>query len=154
MQCYISVRILHMSSSSLISSNLSFLILPLSFLILYCFATSVLCSVSWLISCHSPKGHCDRDDHWGLTQQYASFTYQSPVISSAVVAQIFSEWSSLLTLAWSVSSFVRATRLTEPSLSNLSILDQILLTLAHFCSIVSQVSWFNRNGVEGVPRCV
>ncbi|XP_050733770.1 uncharacterized protein LOC127007142 [Eriocheir sinensis] len=62
--------------------------------------------------------------------------------SQTLVAQIFSEWSSLLTLAWSVSSFVRATRLTEPSLSNLSILDQTLLTLAHFCSIVSQVMSF------------
>ncbi|XP_063875606.1 uncharacterized protein LOC135108480 [Scylla paramamosain] len=62
--------------------------------------------------------------------------------SETMVVQIFSEWSSLLTLAWSVSSFVRATRLTEPSLSNLSILDQMLLTLGHFCSIVSQVMSF------------
>lgn len=65
-------------------------------------------------------------------------------LGAPVVAQIFSEWSSLLTLAWSVSSFVRATRLTEPSLPNLSTLDQVLLTLGHFCSITSQVSQLAR----------
>nr|XP_027219282.1 uncharacterized protein LOC113811691 [Penaeus vannamei] len=45
--------------------------------------------------------------------------------------------ASLLTLAWSVASFVRAVRLCEPALGNLSILDLVLLTLSHFCSIAA-----------------
>ncbi|XP_071543938.1 uncharacterized protein [Panulirus ornatus] len=64
-------------------------------------------------------------------------------ISHTLIMQMLSVTMSLLTLAWSVASFVRATRLTEPSLGNLSILDLLLLTLAHFCSIAAQVMSFS-----------
>ncbi|XP_045613004.2 uncharacterized protein [Procambarus clarkii] len=64
-------------------------------------------------------------------------------ISDTLVMQLLSVTMSLLTLAWSVASFVRASRLTEPSLGNLSILDLLLLTLSHFCSIARQVMSFS-----------
>ncbi|XP_068203104.1 uncharacterized protein [Palaemon carinicauda] len=63
-------------------------------------------------------------------------------LSSTIILQILAMSASLLTLAWSVASFVRAVRLTEPALSNLSLLDLLLLTLAHFCSISGQVMGF------------
>ncbi|XP_042214857.1 uncharacterized protein LOC121861276 isoform X2 [Homarus americanus] len=64
-------------------------------------------------------------------------------LSHTLMMQMVSVTMSLLALAWSVASFVRATRLTEPSLGNLSILDLFLLTLAHFCSIAPQVMSFS-----------
>ncbi|XP_066963110.1 uncharacterized protein [Macrobrachium rosenbergii] len=63
-------------------------------------------------------------------------------ISSTIIMQILAMSASLLTLAWSVASFVRAVRLTEPALSNLSLLNLLLLTLVHFCSISGQVMGF------------
>ncbi|XP_064085363.1 uncharacterized protein LOC135200685 [Macrobrachium nipponense] len=63
-------------------------------------------------------------------------------ISSTIIMQILAMSASLLTLAWSVASFVRAIRLTEPALSNLSLLNLLLLTLVHFCSISGQVMGF------------
>ncbi|KAK8733121.1 hypothetical protein OTU49_006770, partial [Cherax quadricarinatus] len=64
-------------------------------------------------------------------------------ISDTLVMQMLSVTMSLLTLAWSVASFVRASRMTEPSLGNLSILDLLLITLSHFCSIAAQVMSFS-----------
>ncbi|XP_076055313.1 XK-related protein 6-like [Oratosquilla oratoria] len=49
---------------------------------------------------------------------------------------------SLLAMSWSVASYVRATRLAEPSLNNLSPLGLGLLTLSHFCSVAAQVLSF------------
>ncbi|KAK7076196.1 hypothetical protein SK128_017046 [Halocaridina rubra] len=59
-------------------------------------------------------------------------------LSQTIIMQMLSVSVSLLTLAWSVASFVRAIRLAEPTMSNLSLLDLFLLTLAHFCSIAGQ----------------
>lgn len=54
--------------------------------------------------------------------------------------QILSVAASLVAMSWSVSSFSRSTRLSEPTMGNLSPAGLLVLTLGHFCSIAPQVS--------------
>ncbi|XP_042893868.1 cell death abnormality protein 8-like [Penaeus japonicus] len=63
-------------------------------------------------------------------------------ISQTLMFQILSVAASLVAMSWSVSSFSRSTRLSEPTMGNLSPAGLLVLTLAHFCSIAPQVMCF------------
>ncbi|XP_063608644.1 XK-related protein 6-like [Penaeus indicus] len=63
-------------------------------------------------------------------------------ISQTLMFQILSVAASLVAMSWSVSSFSRSTRLSEPTLGNLSPAGLLVLTLGHFCSIAPQVLCF------------
>ncbi|XP_064085314.1 uncharacterized protein LOC135200635 [Macrobrachium nipponense] len=67
---------------------------------------------------------------------------QQGQFSQTLVWQITKEGFSFMSLAWSVTSFIRAIRLVEPTMSNLSLIDLLWLTLAHLFSIAGQVMSF------------
>ncbi|XP_068203838.1 uncharacterized protein [Palaemon carinicauda] len=67
---------------------------------------------------------------------------QQGEFSQTLIWQILKEGFSFLSLAWSVTSFIRAIRLVEPTMSNLSLLHLLWLTLAHLFAIAGQVMSF------------
>ncbi|CAL4076453.1 unnamed protein product, partial [Meganyctiphanes norvegica] len=67
---------------------------------------------------------------------------QTGDISTTLIMQLVSVCGSLIAMAWSVTSYRRSVRMSEPTMGNLSPAGLIVLTLTHFCSIAPQVLCF------------